>query len=215
VEAGALNLLGRSDEALQAAEGALALDDASTDGWLERGVALFERLRFDDARPCLERVRTERDDEPRAAWYLGLLEEQRGDESRARRLFGEATRLDPEAYPPALALSESAFDKLLHEEARRLDEAERAALETTELGWTDLPDEADLLAGDPVLSPTIVGLFRPGEEGRRDGIVLYRRNLLRISRTIEELRREVRDTLRHELGHLRGEDDAELRDRGL
>ncbi len=215
VEAGALNLLGRSDEALQAAEGALALDDASTDGWLERGVALFERLRFDDARPCLERVRTERDDDPRAAWYLGLLEERRGDESRARRLFGEATRLDPEAYPPALALSEPAFDKLLHEEARRLDEAERTALETTELGWTDLPAEADLLAGDPVLSPTIVGLFRPGEEGRRDGIVLYRRNLLRISRTIEDLRREVRDTLRHELGHLRGEDDAELRDRGL
>jgi hypothetical protein len=88
-------------------------------------------------------------------------------------------------------------------------------LSTADLSWADLPEAADLAAGDPVLSPTIVGLFRPAGEGRRDGIVLYRKNLLRISRTLDELRREMQDTLRHELGHLRGEDDAQLHDRGL
>ena len=31
----------------------------------------------------------------------------------------------------------------------------------------------------------------------------------------DELRREVRDTLMHEVGHLNGEDDEQLRDRGL
>jgi predicted Zn-dependent protease with MMP-like domain len=70
----------------------------------------------------------------------------------------------------------------------------------------------DLSAGDPVLSPTIVGVFRPGEP---DAILLYRKNLLRLAHTKEDLRREVRDTLLHELGHLNGEDDEELRDRGL
>jgi predicted Zn-dependent protease with MMP-like domain len=160
-------------------------------------------------------VHAERDDDARAAWYLGLLEERRGDETRARRLFDAADRLAPETYPPSVELSPAGFDALLRDEARKLPEAERAALQSAELSWRDLPEEGDLAAGDPVLSPTIVGLFRPGEEGRRDGIVLYRKNLLRICRSVEELRLEVRDTLLHELGHLHGEGDAELRDRGL
>jgi tetratricopeptide (TPR) repeat protein len=46
-------------------------------------------------------------------------------------------------------------------------------------------------------------------------IVLYRKNLLRAVRTQEELVEQIRTTLLHELGHLRGEDDAELRARGL
>ena len=94
-------------------------------------------------------------------------------------------------------------------------EEDRQALSTTEFSWEELPGVEDLKAGEPVLSPTIVGLFRPAEEGHRDAILIYRRNLLRICRTEEELHREVRDTILHELGHLGGADDAELRDRGL
>lgn len=46
-------------------------------------------------------------------------------------------------------------------------------------------------------------------------IVLYRKNLLRAVREKGELIEQIRTTLLHELGHLRGEDDAELRARGL
>ena len=46
-------------------------------------------------------------------------------------------------------------------------------------------------------------------------IVLYRKNLLRAVRDQAELIEQIRTTLLHELGHLRGEDDAELRARGL
>lgn len=46
-------------------------------------------------------------------------------------------------------------------------------------------------------------------------IVLYRRNLLRATSTKDELQAQVRTTLLHELGHLRGEDDDALRARGL
>lgn len=46
-------------------------------------------------------------------------------------------------------------------------------------------------------------------------IVLYRKNLLRAVRDQAELVEQIRTTLLHELGHLRGEDDAELRARGL
>jgi tetratricopeptide (TPR) repeat protein len=46
-------------------------------------------------------------------------------------------------------------------------------------------------------------------------IVLYRRNLLRTVREVPELDQAISRTLLHEVGHLRGEDDGSLRDRGL
>ena len=46
-------------------------------------------------------------------------------------------------------------------------------------------------------------------------IVLYRRNLLRTVGDEAELDRAIIRTLLHEVGHLRGEDDGSLRDRGL
>jgi Flp pilus assembly protein TadD/predicted Zn-dependent protease with MMP-like domain len=46
-------------------------------------------------------------------------------------------------------------------------------------------------------------------------IVLYRRNLLRTVHDVPELDQAITRTLQHEVGHLRGEDDGSLRDRGL
>jgi hypothetical protein len=46
-------------------------------------------------------------------------------------------------------------------------------------------------------------------------IVLYRRNLLRTVHDAAELEQAITRTLLHEVGHLRGEDDGSLRDRGL
>lgn len=55
----------------------------------------------------------------------------------------------------------------------------------------------------------------PGADNEPRAIVLYRKNLLRAVRDQAELVEQIRTTLLHELGHLRGEDDAELRARGL
>ena len=87
----------------------------------------------------------------------------------------------------------------------------------------DVPLLEDLVADDPPLSPTILGLFRGAPLSEPcaatltpcRSIVLYRRNLARAARTREELNEQVRVTLLHELGHLRGEDDDELAARGL
>lgn len=46
-------------------------------------------------------------------------------------------------------------------------------------------------------------------------IVLYRRNLARATRNRRELDLQIRRTLLHEIGHLRGMDEDELRRRGL
>jgi predicted Zn-dependent protease with MMP-like domain len=88
----------------------------------------------------------------------------------------------------------------------------------------DLPALDDLLAADPPLSPSILGLYRgpplnepcAADDGPRcRSIVLYRKNLVRFTHSRQELDEQVRVTLLHELGHLRGEDDDQLRDRGL
>ena len=59
---------------------------------------------------------------------------------------------------------------------------------------------------------------RCGGDGRQvpeRTIILYRRNLLRSLRNPGELDDAIQKTLLHEVGHLRGEDDGSLRDRGL
>jgi len=46
-------------------------------------------------------------------------------------------------------------------------------------------------------------------------IVLYRKNLARAVRSRDELDRQIRRTLIHEIGHLQGLDEDDLRRRGL
>ena len=106
----------------------------------------------------------------------------------------------------------------------------------------DVPALDDLTAVDPPFAPTIMGLFRgfplnetgadPGEAGGLYGrhidtiptrsdrnnsraILLYRNNLMRAAQTLEELRLQIRKTVAHEIGHLRGLDEVDLRRRGL
>lgn len=215
LEAACLSALGRPAEALVAAETALALDEQQPEGHVERGVALFELLRFDDAAQALAAARGHAPEDARAHHFSGLVAERLGRADEAARHFADAARIDPDAFPLPLDVDPAAFQRIVDEERGALGEADVARLARAEFGWEEIPAMDDLQNGDPVLSPTIIGLFRPGEGGAKDAIVLYRRNLLRLCRTKEELHREVRDTLLHELGHLDGENDAELRDRGL
>ena len=74
------------------------------------------------------------------------------------------------------------------------------------------------------VDPRSLGLFSgtaypdKSKLGGQDGlsqIILFRRNLERLSGDEDELREEVRATLLHETGHFFGMDDAELEDVGL
>jgi predicted Zn-dependent protease with MMP-like domain len=105
-----------------------------------------------------------------------------------------------------------------------LPDGERKALSSVPVQIEDLPDADDLLAVEPPLSPSILGLFRGPPEDEpctaSDGprcraIVFYRKNQLRFAHDRKELVEQVRVTLLHELGHLHGESDEDLRLRGL
>ena len=87
-----------------------------------------------------------------------------------------------------------------------------------------LPDLEILAEESPPLPPDILGLFigRHRMERRHDdlpsspgAIYLFRRNLLRQCRDVDELAQEVRITVQHEVGHFLGLDEDELERWGL
>jgi tetratricopeptide (TPR) repeat protein len=218
------NDLGRSHLALPHLERAAAAMPDDADATYERGVALFELCRFEDARRAFERALALAPEDPWTLHQLGLLAERRGEVARAERLLARARRLAPQEFQPELAVGTDEFRGEVLAALAALPEEERRSLRDVPVEIQELPGAADLLAVEPPLSPTILGLFRgpPQDEpcAAADGprcrtIVLYRKNLLRFARDRQELTAQVRVTLLHEIGHLRGENDDELRARGL
>ncbi|MFY3744992.1 metallopeptidase family protein [Anaeromyxobacter sp. Red801] len=218
------NDLGRSHLALAHLDRALAARPKDPDALYERGVALFELCRFGEARRAFERALAIAPDDPWAIHQLGLVAERAGEGRRAAALLARARALAPDDFRDELAVDPGAFRAEVDAAVAALPAAEREALKLAPVEIQDLPDTEDLTAVEPPLSPSILGLYRgpPADEActEADGprcrsIVFYRKNLLRFARDRAELTEQVRVTLLHELGHLHGESDDELRDRGL
>ncbi|HEX2568083.1 MAG TPA: tetratricopeptide repeat protein [Polyangia bacterium] len=217
----ALNDLGRSREALTALDAALPMAPDDLRIRYERGVAFFEMCQFEEARRSFAEV-IERN--PSDAWahhQLGLVLERLGDGAGSERELARARSLAPGEFAAPVLLPPEDFRSLVDKEASRLPAALRNDLGMVHLETADLPDTTDLTAEQPPLSPTILGLFRgtplgdPQDASELRTIILYRKNLGRAVTSREELVAQVRTTLLHELGHLHGEDDEELRARGL
>ncbi len=220
IEGQALNDLGRPREALSRLEAAEAALPGDLHVRFEHGMSLFDLCRFNDAKKLFAEV-LERD--PKDAWahhHLGLVLERLGDQSGANRELAAAQKVSPENFKAPVEITAAEFAALVRTEAARLPPKLQLDLKKVTLETADLPDLADLTADEPPLSPTILGLFRGaplGEVGESEPrtIVLYRKNLARAVFSKDELVTEVRTTLHHELGHLRGEDDEALKARGL
>jgi tetratricopeptide (TPR) repeat protein len=244
--------LGRSAEALRSINVALKYNPLDAAARYEKGVALFELCRFDDAARAFERVLDVEPDHAHATYHLALIHERGGDDERASARFTDATRSDPKSFPPAPDVSSAEFAERVSAVRARLNPDIQADLADIQVEAVDLPSVEDLTAEMPPLSPTILGLYRGLPLGREDlheattpaargsrarqgrvaagpppsggpatcavserAIVLYRRNILRSIQSIADLDRAIERTLLHEVGHLRGEDDGSLRDRGL
>ncbi len=218
------NDLGESHRALAHADRALQLGTERSDAEYERGVALYELCRFDAARASLRRVLAA---EPEDAWalhYLALVAEATGDARQADELDRRARKLAPNDFPSPVDVDRETFEHEVRAAVASLPANEQRALKVVPVEVAEVPTLDDLTAVDPPLSPSILGLFRGPSEGERclpeDGpscrsIVFYRRNLARFARTRGELKEQVRVTLLHELGHLHGESEEDLRARGL
>jgi predicted Zn-dependent protease with MMP-like domain len=225
VEGAALVELGAAAEAVTALDAALALDPDHLDARLERARALFELTRYAEAAEALGPLLEAAPDEADVQHLAGLVAERRGDGGAAERHLARARKLDPEAYPRPIRRSRDDFDARVEAALARIPEQVRRYLANVVITVEDLPEDEELRAGDPPLSPTILGLFRGapwGEKSSMDpwshfpsAIVLYQRNLERFARSEAELEEEIGVTLVHEVGHFLGLDEEELWARGL
>ncbi|HWV36998.1 MAG TPA: metallopeptidase family protein [Vulgatibacter sp.] len=210
--------LGDFRGALAHARAAVALRPDDRDAQVELGRAHFELTRFQEAAVVLQSWTAQAPDDAEAFHLLGLsLERIPGAEALADEALAIATRLDPEGFPPPVPVDE----RWVEEAIAALPQPERRLLERARVPvrLEALPALEDLRAEDPPLSPTAVGMFRGpplgfDAPGPRE-ILLFTRNLSRSSRDAAGVREQVRITLLHELGHLAGESDADLRARGL
>lgn len=230
LEAQAFNDLGRSDEALERTEEALDLTPDLVEALHERGVALFNLCRFELAREAFEEVLETLPDDPYAHHHLGLIYEQLGRDSESAHHLRRAQALQPQEFTSPVLLSAEEFRQEVQEAVAELPPDKAALLAQVEIEVADLPARADLMAVEPPFSPTILGLYRGLPEGVESlpgaaavlsrtplsrTIVLYRKNLARAVKTREELDAQIRRTLLHEIGHVRGLDEDALRRRGL
>lgn len=220
LEAQALADLGQSDGALERATEASRLLPSMVDAVHERGVALFNLGRHGEAVSQFERVLAATPDDPYAHHLLGLTLEQLGRAADAQVHLARAQALAPDEFPPTVEVTQGEVEAELARLVAALPAERQAALAGVTLTVVDLPDPADLAAVNPPLPPTILGLFRglprgaepaPGEVVPPRAIVLYRLNLARAVRSRDELFEQIGRTLEHELGHLDGLDEDDLR----
>jgi Flp pilus assembly protein TadD/predicted Zn-dependent protease with MMP-like domain len=221
LEAQALNDLGRSDEALERVDSALRITAGRGDALHERGVALFDLSRFPDAKLAFEKALTIQPQDAYTHQMLGLTLEQLGDNAAADAELKKAIELAPHEINTPVLIPVAEFQKEIDAVVASLPAERRAHVKSIKVEIADLPDPVDLKAVQPPFPPTILGLYRgpvgraptPGDEP--PSIVLYRKNLARAVKSRTELSEQIRDTLLHEIGHLEGLDEDDLRRRGM
>ena len=220
LEAQALNDLGRSDEALERVDAALRIAPGRGDALHEKGVALFDLSRFTEAKAAFQKALAIQPDDAYTHQMYGLVLEQLRDPDADKELH-RAIELAPSELSPPVLISVEDFQKEIDAVIALLPADRRAHVKAIKVEIADLPDPADLKAVTPPFPPTILGLYR-GPVGRSPAagddppsIVLYRKNLARAVKTRVELTEQIRDTLLHEIGHLEGLDEDDLRRRGM
>lgn len=216
----AQNQLGDAEAALTALDRVLAVEPEHLEAMLERGVALFELARFDDARRAMQQLLTLDPDEPWAHHYLGLIAERTGQP--AAQHFAKARAIAPDEFPAPVTLSAQEFDAAVSEAVARLPEHAKPHLTNVLIDVQPLPTDDDLKEG---VSPSVLGIFRgtPLDERlaseaahhQTAHISLFQKNLERSCATRAELIEEIGITVLHEVGHLLGLDEDELYARGL
>jgi predicted Zn-dependent protease with MMP-like domain len=211
---------GRSLEALHGAE--RSADPAVF--FHLRGLAEHDLLRFEAALHDGERALAVRADMPEAHDLVSRVLEHLGRWDAAADHAEQANALDPERYPLPLEMSDEEFDRCVERSIRELPAAVRKELDEIPVIVDALPERAMLAEDDPPLAPDLLGLFvgrhllerSHGDVPAAPGAIhLFRRNLLRMCRTPDELAREIRITVQHEVGHLLGLDEDDLEGWGL
>ena len=189
-----------------------------------RAAAHFELVELAAARDDADRALAINPESAESHALLAKALELLGDAETADAHFRFARELDPERFPLPLEVDDAEFDALVESSLLELPPEVRKHLAELPVLVEAMPDVEMLRAEKPPISPDVLGLFvgrhllerttsdLPGAPGT---IHLFRRNLLRACADREELAREVRITVQHEVGHLLGLDEDDLERWGL
>ena len=154
--------------------------------------------------------------EPDNAYGVNLrakIRQRLGKTEAAERDFRRAAQLDPDEYPVPIRLTLQELEALIREALRDIPLPFRAHLENVQVSAMEFPPEDLIQEG---LSPDLLGVYQgvTVHEKERglfpDRIILFQRTLENACGSREELRREIRDTVRHEVGHHFGLSEDEL-----
>jgi predicted Zn-dependent protease with MMP-like domain len=189
-----------------------------------RAMAHHELSRFAEAEADALRALAVHPGDAAAHDLLSRSRDHMGDKEGAAEASEAAAELDPENFPEPLELSDAEFDALVEKAIADLPDKVREKLDELPVLVQPLPSTEMLTEADPPLSPDLLGLFvgrhifsqsHTAVPGAPGAIFLFRKNLLRACADADELAREIRVTVQHEVGHLMGLDEDELEDWGL
>jgi len=124
--------------------------------------------------------------------------------------FRHAASLRPQDYRVPHRVSRDRFARLAEEALAGIPEAFQAQMSNAMIVVDDLPDIEAVREGE---DPDLLGLYEGAtvlEHGLPERIVLYQRNHENVVRNDRELAEEVRETMRHEVGHHFGMEEDEL-----
>jgi len=124
--------------------------------------------------------------------------------------FQRAAALDPDSFVIPVRVSHDRFTGLAERALAEVPDTFQAQMTNTMIVVDDLPDIESVREGE---DPDLLGLYEGAtvlEQGLPERIVLYQRNHENISDTERELARQVRETMRHEIGHHFGMAEDEL-----
>ena len=214
---------GEPQRALEALKGAERSADPALFFHL-RALTHYELARFEPARADAARALAIHEDLAEAHDLLSRIAEHLGDETQAREHAEAAREIDPEDYSEPLEMTDEEFDLIVEQTLAEMPQKVKSEIEELPVLVQPLPARDLLTAEEGSVSPDVLGLFvgRPRMErsvsdlpGSPGAIYIFRRNLLRSCSDLDELKREVRITVHHEVGHLLGLDEDELEEWGL
>jgi predicted Zn-dependent protease with MMP-like domain len=148
--------------------------------------------------------------EDAATWnLLGRIRVWLGD-SESIAAFARAAALRPQTYGIPHRVSRDRFARMAEEALAGIPETFQTQMSNTMIVVDDLPDIDAVREGE---DPDLLGLYEGAtvlEHGLPERIVLYQRNHENIVSDDRELAEEVRETMRHEVGHHFGMAEDEL-----
>jgi predicted Zn-dependent protease with MMP-like domain len=193
----------------QALEELRALREPVDAGWLRLGARLAYRAGDMPAAADLAQQALAADEDA-ATWnMLGRVRVWLG-EGEAMTAFARAAAMRPQTYGVPHRVSRDHFSRLAEDALSGIPEPFQAQMSNTMIVVDDLPDLDAVKEGE---DPDLLGLYEGAtvlEHGLPERIVLYQRNHENIVSDDRELAEEVRETMRHEVGHHFGMEEDEL-----